>query len=189
VEILRNSSLEKNKVLLLLGAILIIGFFFYSNVFAEKSNNKVDMHLSLSKGYESISELANDADIIAEVEVTSSNTLSYYDVPFTVSNADLLDTYKGGTTGTTINLLETGGIIDNQEYSPEGNDVLKENDKAILFLQKYEGPITNDAYVVLGVYQGKFKIDSDNNSLIAPKNAPFLLKELENVQTLWKENN
>jgi len=80
--------------------------------------------------------------------------------------------------------LETGGQIDNKEYSIEGNDVLRENEKAILFLEKYEGPVAEDAYVVLGVYQGKFKINPDNNQYIVPSGAPQFLEELKNIDII-----
>ncbi len=42
---------------------------------------------------------------------------------------------------------------------------IKEFKNKLLFLEKYVGPVTNSAYVVTGVYQGKFTIDK-NNKLI-----------------------
>ncbi|MGM0885074.1 MAG: hypothetical protein ACQEXQ_29035 [Bacillota bacterium] len=35
-----------------------------------------------------------------------------------------------------------------------------QNDKFVLFLHKYEGPVTSEeAFVISGFYQGKFRID------------------------------
>jgi hypothetical protein len=38
----------------------------------------------------------------------------------------------------------------------------KGHNKRLLFLKQYEGPVTQNAFIVTGVYQGNFKIDKND---------------------------
>lgn len=50
----------------------------------------------------------------------------------------------------------------------------------LLFLEKYEGPVINNAYVIKGLYQGHYKIH--RNRIIADKNNNEKLKNsIENM--------
>jgi hypothetical protein len=53
----------------------------------------------------------------------------------------------------TIMLLQTNSYED---------PIVEKGSKKILFLDKYEGPITEDAYVCKGLYQGNYSISEDN---------------------------
>jgi len=98
--------------------------------------------------------------LIAEVEIEKSDSFPYKHVVFTLSEAKLLHVYKGEVQNDeTIKILETGGYKDGTEYTFEGNKVFTEKETAIVFLEKYEGPIVDYAYVIKGGYQGKFVTD------------------------------
>ena len=47
----------------------------------------------------------------------------------------------------------------------------------IVFLQRYEGPIADNAYVILGGYEGKFKIDGN-------KVVPPILEEVSDLNAV-----
>ncbi|MGG1553391.1 hypothetical protein [Paenibacillus ferrarius] len=135
---------------------------------------------SLVKEYSTLGELTSDAEDIAEINVLSQETITYLDVPFTISTVTVKSALKGSIKeGDTIKVIETGG-----EYSPIGKDgkelpktnlkfngieVLSKNDHAILFLNKFVGPQVKDAYVPVGVYQGKFKVISGEAVQQAPE--------------------
>lgn len=175
---------KKTKLILMIIVITaIIGLCLCINLNNERTVEKVNLSLSLTREYKTLEDLKNAAEVITQVEIDNSKSFTYNDVPFTISDAKLIKTYKGNIFNDKINLLETGGQIDNKEYSPEGNDVLKKREKAILFLKKYEGPITDDAYVILGVYQGKYKISSDDNQLIIPNGAPQLSTNIQTIES------
>lgn len=50
------------------------------------------------------------------------------------------------------------------EATIEGVKVLKENTIAVLLLQRYEGPLTKDAHVCTGDFQGRFIINQKTKS-------------------------
>lgn len=143
---------------------------------------------SLVKIYKNIEELDNDSDFGIEGTVLSNEYMRYKDVAFTISTVKVEKSLKGDITeGSTIRVLQTGGIVDvTNENLPEkafedkeevaiskerskgkkveivfeNAPVLKTNQKCILYLDKYEGPIGEDLYVAEGDFQGRFKVDN-----------------------------
>ncbi|WP_239618909.1 hypothetical protein [Cohnella mopanensis] len=133
---------------------------------------------SLVKYYNTIEELTGDAKEILEIKVKDQETITYGDLPFTISTVDVESSYKGThQKGDTVRIIETGG-----EYTPldkqgkpfpktnfkfNGIPVLGENEHAVVFLDKFVGPqVEGEVYVPLGVYQGKFKVDESTGELI-----------------------
>lgn|GEM_PF-4338514 len=124
------------------------------------------MGVSITNKYDTISDIENDSSIIVNATVEGSDSFIFKDVPFTISELKVNEVYKGNIEkGNSINLLETGGVIDNVEYTVETDTTLKRSEDAILFLTEYEGPILENTkkYVVSGVYQGKFRMNEDNS--------------------------
>ncbi|GMK43724.1 hypothetical protein PghCCS26_08510 [Paenibacillus glycanilyticus] len=117
---------------------------------------KVDYGLmDLANIYSSLDELESASDLIAEVSITGDiENVEYEGANFTLSDAKVKEVIKGD---------EIKGNIKIFEVERFNINLTKKNDKFILFLQKYQGPVTNeDAYVITGVYQGKFSISNDN---------------------------
>ncbi|MEI2395777.1 hypothetical protein [Paenibacillus phytohabitans] len=146
----------------------------------------VEYHGDLAENFNTVSKLTYGSDAIYEVEVNDSKSFEYEGVIFTVSNANVNEHYKGASIDT-VNILETGGNYNNTEYVFEDSSVLKIGDKAIVYLEKYEGPIpeAQGTYVVTGAYQGKFEIDEANGSLIP---AAVDQEELKEVRALTDLN-
>lgn len=165
---------KKKKGFLILG----IGFslLLLSFILVKTTNYPVysqTMGVSVTNKYETISEIENDSSIIVNATVKENESFMYKDVPFTKSVLTINEVYKGDIQkGDSINLLETGGVIDNVEYTVETDTTLKSNEDAILFLTEYEGPILEDTkkYVVSGVYQGKFRMNEDNSIISSELN-------------------
>lgn len=126
----------------------------------EKAGTAVDVRGDVNESFSSIEQLKDNSELIAEVEIEKADSFQYKHVVFTLSEAKLLHVYKGEVqNGETVKILETGGYKDGKEYTFEGNKAFTEKETAIVFLEKYEGPIADDAYVIAGVYQGKFVTD------------------------------
>ncbi|WJQ83541.1 hypothetical protein [Brevibacillus brevis] len=118
---------------------------------------KVDVSGEVVEGFDSTKELHESAEVIAEVEINESESFQYENVVFTLSDAKVKQVYKGEVLPeNVINILETGGYKNGTEYTFEGNEVFETGEKAYVYLEKYDGPVTEDAYVIKGVYQGKF---------------------------------
>lgn len=156
--------LSKIKIISILIILLLVATlsFLIINITAKKPPNIMEMHGSVAEKYEGIDALHDDSLVIARVEIINNKTIIFNRVPFTISNAEIIELYKGTTDNNKISILETGGTVDRINYVFEGNSVFKANDSAIVFLKKYEGPIAENAYVISGVYQGKFLTDNSN---------------------------
>ncbi len=117
--------------------------------------------ISASKiaGYSNIKELKKKADAIVHYKVLSSETIQYSEVYFTVSKAEVLKAIKGNyAKGDTINILQTGAIINGQDISISGDNIYRKDDESIGFLYKYDGPVAEDAYMTLGINDGRFDV-------------------------------
>lgn len=122
---------------------------------------KVDYSLmDLAEIYEDLGELAGDSPLIAEVVLSGqSEKVAYEGADFILNGAKISDVVKGDASykDQEIKILEVEAFNMN---------LTKTTDRFILFLDKYDGPVTNDeAYVITGVYQGKYGIDENDNVL------------------------
>jgi hypothetical protein len=125
-----------------------------------KAGTAVNISGDVHERFTTIEQLKDSSELIAKVEIEKSDSFPYKHVVFTLSEAKLLHVYKGEVQNDeTIKILETGGYKDGTEYTFEGNKVFTEKETAIVFLEKYEGPIVDHAYVIKGGYQGKFVTD------------------------------
>jgi len=161
--------------------IAIIGLIIYTLNIPLRT---VDTGGELTKGYSSIDDLKDSSELIAEVLVSDSDALKYKNVIFTVQSAQVQKLYKGSVDIKDIQILETGGVYGNAEYTFEKNKVMKKGEKAVVFLEKYKGPILKDAYVILGVFQGKFTIDKNGD--LTPSYET--IGEISNVKNLGDLN-
>ncbi|MBE1444931.1 MULTISPECIES: hypothetical protein [unclassified Paenibacillus] len=108
---------------------------------------------SLQTHYQALEEIAYDAQLIVEVELTGeSKNIRYKEADFNVIEAQVKKVIKGDEqlNSKMINVLEVAAFS------------LNDHKKNILFLKKYDGPVTDNAYFVAGVYQGKLNLGSNN---------------------------
>lgn len=127
--------------------------------------------------YQSFEELMNNATDIVEVEVLmGQETFVENDVPSTISNVKILSVLKGDLSKSDIiPIVETGGVFYPELYGDkkygkqknpvelavEGVRVMQPGDHQIIFLKPYEDGIFAGSYYILGLYQGKFKIEKE----------------------------
>jgi uncharacterized lipoprotein YehR (DUF1307 family) len=115
--------------------------------------------LDVENVYDSVEEITDHSTLIVEVMLgNTSNEIEYGNTNFSKTNVTIKEVYKGDPeiNNSNIDIIELSSINITKD---------KENGKFLLFLRPYEGPITTNAYVISGVYQGKFKI-SNNDELI-----------------------
>ncbi|TVX94119.1 hypothetical protein [Paenibacillus agilis] len=107
----------------------------------------------LATHYNALEELAYDAELIIEAELTGkSKEIPFRSTRYKLTEVNVNKVMKG-------NIELKSNVIQLLEIASLSMDPHKNN---ILFLDKYEGPVANDAYVVVGLYQGRFKINDDN---------------------------
>ncbi|MCR8845056.1 hypothetical protein NQ117_15340 [Paenibacillus sp. SC116] len=80
----------------------------------------------LSVFYDNMQQLAKAADLIVEVEKKDGESFKYNDVAFTLSTVDISKVYKGADPSIQhLRILETGGVVNNIQYTFEENEVLQ----------------------------------------------------------------
>ncbi|RXZ80994.1 hypothetical protein EBB07_16285 [Paenibacillaceae bacterium] len=127
--------------------------------------------------------------MVVQVEATRTKPIEYSGITFTLTEGKIEKFFKGEyEANDVISILETGGIsevhsnnkVQRVNYIFEENEVFKTGDKAIIFLKKYSGPIAENSYVVLGVYQGKFLINGEK--IIAPEHGIEGISGIEDLK-------
>ncbi len=172
-----------------------------------KDVGAVDAIVTMVNYYRDLDSLNNDTEVAVRGTVIENEYVEYGDMIFTLSKVEVKNVIKGEILTDIITVMQTGGIgeysfdnsnnvkefddphvvaeniekYDGQKYEAtfDGVNVLKENDEVILFLQKYEGPISNSAYVGIGGFQGHFIIEEldDINILVKPQ-SPYYTSEI-----------
>ncbi|KPC74654.1 hypothetical protein ADL26_09430 [Thermoactinomyces vulgaris] len=177
--------IKRNAYTLMMTALglLLVGGIYFSFV----APKEVEVGVSLDKQYSSVDEMKQEAQLIVEgTASTKQQGIRYQNMLFTVTDFHINKTIKGHADNKTIRILETGGFDGKNYLTVEGNKIMDKNQSYVLFLQKYQGSVTNqDAYVIIGAYQGKFAVDGNTISP-AHKVAPAIAK-LETKQDLIKD--
>lgn len=133
---------------------LILGVFS-SLIYTSNSMENRKIHLKLSYTASTVDQLVEDSQVIIDcISSEKSEVIVYNEVEFIVTEMKIKDVIKGENLkkGDTITILQTN--------SYEDPTVQKDKEK-ILFIEKYEGPIVEDAYVCVGLYQGQFDLEDD----------------------------
>jgi hypothetical protein len=175
-------------------ALAVVTVVYSHNAYQSKINKnnapdsapQVQRSLSLTDEFRSIQELRDRAELIALVSVKSTKSLTVSGVTFTLSESEIKEVFKGDAPQRVINILETGGIDGKGNMiSYSDNPVFQRNDQAVVFLERYVGDVAKDAYVILGVYQGKFRV-VDEDKLIPSTGVSDQLENLTSKKELLR---
>jgi hypothetical protein len=140
-----------------------------------KNESAPQIRGSLTQTYETLDAVSRAARVIVVGEAVLSTPRPSGNLPFTEVTITVHDVIKG-TVSPTVRVIETGGLLaprprgtpapsaaPPQEFGYEGVSVMKPGGRFLLMLEPYEGPLTTPgAYVVIGVFQGKFPIDASD---------------------------
>jgi|GEM_PF-580875 hypothetical protein len=190
---MNSTSLNKILVIAMIALAVVTAVYSYNDyqskinkINASDSAPQVQRSLSLTDEFRSIQELRDRAELIALVSVKSTKSLTVSGVTFTLSESEIKEVFKGDAPQRVINILETGGIDGKGNMiSYSDNPVFQRNDQAVVFLERYVGDVAKDAYVILGVYQGKFRV-VDEDKLIPSTGVSDQLENLTSKKELLR---
>lgn len=150
----------KPKAFTLVVAFLVVMLLagLYTSFLAPK---EMELGISVDHAYASVDEMKKDAELIVEATTLSQETIRYEGVLFTASTVQVEKVLNGELKQEEITVLETGGFDGKNHLTMEDNRVMEPSDRYILFLEKYEGSVIDNAYVITGAYQGRFKVNGD----------------------------
>ncbi|MDP5272841.1 hypothetical protein [Chengkuizengella axinellae] len=83
------------------------------------------------------------------------------------------DTEKNLKKGDTITLLQNDIV--------SVDPLVEKNEKVLLFLKKYTGPVIEDAYRTLGSYQGHFRINKDGDIIVVGNKKEHRIKDINSL--------
>ncbi|RAP76116.1 hypothetical protein [Paenibacillus montanisoli] len=122
----------------------------------ENATPKLDYsNMDIAEVFTTLEELTNSSELIVEVKLTGEpEFIEYEGANFSLTNAEVKEVLKGQVTNNSIKIFEVKAFNMNRT---------KKSDNFVLFMDKYKGPVTSEeAYVISGVYQGKFNVDNEN---------------------------
>jgi hypothetical protein len=145
------------KPIILITVITVIAIAVVIGVFnIPKFSNIITggAHVKISFGAKNLDDLIKNSPLIIVAHVTDSQTqYKYSGVDFVNVQLEVKNVLKGSDfSETKITLLQT--VCAEEPIVEKGSTVL-------LFLHKYIGPVTDNAYVCVGMYQGQYKLDGD----------------------------
>jgi hypothetical protein len=157
--LLKNKKIHAVVLLLLVSLVICSVVYSMRNQKDNNQNNIVDVHYDLRESFDSVDGLYKSATLVAQVTINDTTAFEYGNIGFSLSDANVVKVFKGDLGSENLRILETGGTHDGLIYKNEGNSVFEKSEQAIVFLEKYIGPVAEDAYIIKGLYQGKFIID------------------------------
>jgi hypothetical protein len=136
--------------------------------------------------YSTLTDVIKTAILIAEVKVIDQDIVSIDDAAdvATRSNVEVIKTFKGDPTLTSLRITESGGLVDlsklpkvdkpGKGHEPanlgivdtalEGSPVMKKNQTYIVFVKQNPNP--KWGYNIVGSVQGKLKIDGVSGKVL-----------------------
>jgi len=158
----------KKTILFILSLCLLVGSSIFVKYTIAKTKTPV-AEAKVSYSSNNIKQLAKDSQLIITGTVgNDKNIITFHNIKFVISSLNVSDSLKGNIlSNSKINILQTKDLAEDPELQP--------NQKVLLFLEKYDGAITDNAYVIKGLYQGNYKINngliqtSKNNNVLGPQ--------------------
>lgn len=149
---------------IIIAAICISAFSYY------QQNKEVNIKQPLAQGKvnfeaKNIDDLIISSEVIIEAIATDKvKNANYLGANFVQTVVEVKKVYKGSEhiSGKEIHLLQTLMVQD---------PLIKKDERVLLFLEKYTGPVTSDvAFISKGLFQGHYKIKKDqlNNDKLTP---------------------
>lgn len=136
-------------------SILFVGCFIYHNL-SEKNVEKVIMHASWAYNYANVQELTNNSDLIACISVETGETYDQSGIVKTKYQVNVVDKIYGEDIDT-IEIIMTGGIVENTIYEVEDDPLMGENEEYMIFAREN----ADGTYTILSGSQGRFIVENN----------------------------
>lgn len=151
---------------------------------SDKEIKTVMLVAETNKHYSTLEELKKDAPVIIEGTVIKQETIVHGDLPFTISQIEVRNSFKGKIEkNSMIKIIETGGIykpngkpgedLPSVSLQLEGGTTVKDGEDFFFFLEPFVGPQVENAFIPLAIHQGKIKIDKDSKKVVQSGSEKF----------------
>lgn len=168
----------------ILSVAAVAGYVMFSEMLKEVNTSD----LAVTESFRHIDELATRSPVVIVGKVSSHpKSFEYRSVTFFKSDIHVQSVYRD----VSHELARTDTITLLQNDMEEG-PLVKRGENVLLYLQKYEGPVIENAYRIVGLQQGHFKVNRMGTLTSVGK--PNLYQDsgrsadLSKLETLLKDN-
>jgi hypothetical protein len=146
---------EMKRILsVLISIVLLLVFTGCENGYRSITGNPG--HAQLAMPFNTLDELSVASPIVIRCKLQGKNEgFIYSEVEFVKSKVKVLNIFRSDE-----DFMENETIAVLQTYIEE-DPILSKNNEYVLFLRKYDGPVTDNAYIIVGAMQGQFNVKNE----------------------------
>ncbi|MET2869171.1 MULTISPECIES: hypothetical protein [Exiguobacterium] len=168
----------------MLSVVVIAGYIMFSEMLKEENTSD----LAVTESFRHIDDLATSSPIVIVGKVRSApKPFTHQSVTFFESHIQVQRVYRD------VNgQLKSADTITLLQNDMEEDPLVKRDETVLLYLQRYEGPVMENAYRIVGLQLGHFKVNRTGTLTSVGK--PNLYQEsglsadLSKLETSLKDN-
>ena len=168
----------------MLSVVVIAGYIMFSEMLKEENTSD----LAVTESFRHIDDLATSSPIVIVGKVSSApEPFTHQSVTFFESHIQVQRVYRD------VNgQLKSADTITLLQNDMEEDPLVKRDETVLLYLQRYEGPVMENAYRIVGLQLGHFKVNRTGTLTSVGK--PNLYQEsglsadLSKLETLLKDH-
>ncbi|MBR2680635.1 MAG: hypothetical protein IKE23_07770 [Exiguobacterium sp.] len=168
----------------MLSVVVIAGYIMFSEMLKEENTSD----LAVTESFRHIDDLATSSPIVIVGKVRSApKPFTHQSVTFFESHIQVQRVYRD------VNgQLKSADTITLLQNDMEEDPLVKRDETVLLYLQRYEGPVMENAYRIVGLQLGHFKVNRTGTLTSVGK--PNLYQEsglsadLSKLETLLKDH-
>ncbi|WP_214694846.1 hypothetical protein [Exiguobacterium sp. s160] len=135
----------------ILSVAVVAGYVMFSEIL--KEGNTSD--LAVTESFRHIDDLATRSPVVIVGKVSSHpRSFEYHSVTFFESDIHVQRVYRDVS-----HELKQTDTITLLQNDMEEDRLVRQGENVLLYLQKYEGPVIESAYRIVGLQQGHFKVN------------------------------
>ncbi|MBR3063819.1 MAG: hypothetical protein IKG65_15725, partial [Exiguobacterium sp.] len=135
----------------MLSVVVIAGYIMFSEMLKEENTSD----LAVTESFRHIDDLATSSPIVIVGKVRSApKPFTHQSVTFFESHIQVQRVYRD------VNgQLKSADTITLLQNDMEEDPLVKRDETVLLYLQRYEGPVMENAYRIVGLQLGHFKVN------------------------------
>ena len=177
-------DLVKKWMIGMLSIVVVAGYIMFSEMLKEENTSD----LAVTESFRHIDDLATRSPIVIVGKVSSvPKPFTHQSVTFFESYIQVERVYRDVS-----HELQQTATITLLQNNMEEDPLVKRGETVLLYLQRYEGPVMENAYRIVGLQQGHFKVNrtgiltSVGESNLYQKSG--LSADLSKLETLLKDH-
>ncbi|WP_214744821.1 hypothetical protein [Exiguobacterium sp. s189] len=168
----------------ILSVAAVAGYVMFSEMLKEENTSD----LAVTESFRHIDDLATRSPVVIVGKVSSHpRSFEYHSVTFFESDIHVQRVYRDVS-----HELKQTDTITLLQNDMEEDPLVRRGENVLLYLQKYEGPVIENAYRIVGLQQGHFKVNRTGTLTSVGESNLYQdsgrSADLSKLETLLKDN-